>query len=336
MNPWHVESIQEFVFLNCPECIYKSKEEDAFQQHAMQNHPQSSVLFQPSTTEQEITVSNVIISEDGTTAEIIPLEYYVTEAPTTFNGETVIAETTQIVTAESADMIPENATVIEENLDPKDIVIKVKDEKVAHVPDENVAPFIGKPFEANAAKIPSQSGYKKGQREIKKNSVQALINVLEELSEDQKFSCIVCKKSFKSNKMMKEHTLKEHGDKEGNIKCLHCNKTLPSDGELRKHIRARHYYQQCHLCDKVVQLHILKRHLESVHGDRSKKKHKCNLCDFTTHSGRYLTDHKYNVHTVKGEKFAMFSIVFEIVDAGNWPFDNSTTVFLDHKVKSKI
>ena len=30
-NPWHVESIQDFAFLNCPECAFKTKEEGYFQ-----------------------------------------------------------------------------------------------------------------------------------------------------------------------------------------------------------------------------------------------------------------------------------------------------------------
>ena len=44
-NPWKVDSIQEFAFLNCPECTFKTKHEDFFQEHAHKSHPLSSVLF---------------------------------------------------------------------------------------------------------------------------------------------------------------------------------------------------------------------------------------------------------------------------------------------------
>ena len=44
-NPWQVESIQDFSFLNCPECTFKSKHEDFFQEHALKSHPQSRVFF---------------------------------------------------------------------------------------------------------------------------------------------------------------------------------------------------------------------------------------------------------------------------------------------------
>ena len=44
-NPWLVEKIQDFSFLNCPECNFKTKEENSFQNHALKNHPLSSVFF---------------------------------------------------------------------------------------------------------------------------------------------------------------------------------------------------------------------------------------------------------------------------------------------------
>ena len=44
-NPWNVGSIDEFSYLNCPECTFHSKEKAYFQDHATRNHPLSSVLF---------------------------------------------------------------------------------------------------------------------------------------------------------------------------------------------------------------------------------------------------------------------------------------------------
>ena len=45
-NPWHVDSLEAFYFLCCPECGFKSKEQDFFKNHALQNHPLSQELFQ--------------------------------------------------------------------------------------------------------------------------------------------------------------------------------------------------------------------------------------------------------------------------------------------------
>ena len=49
VNPWLVENIQTFSFLNCPECAFKTKTEDMFENHAVGNHPLSFMLFVKST-----------------------------------------------------------------------------------------------------------------------------------------------------------------------------------------------------------------------------------------------------------------------------------------------
>ena len=33
-NPWRVDSIEEFACLKCPECVFFSKEEPSFRDHA--------------------------------------------------------------------------------------------------------------------------------------------------------------------------------------------------------------------------------------------------------------------------------------------------------------
>ena len=45
-NPWQVDSIHAFYFLKCPECTFDTNEEFTFQEHAIENHPLSFVLFQ--------------------------------------------------------------------------------------------------------------------------------------------------------------------------------------------------------------------------------------------------------------------------------------------------
>ena len=44
-NPWQVDNIQAFWFLKCPECTFDTKKENIFQEHAVENHPQSFVFF---------------------------------------------------------------------------------------------------------------------------------------------------------------------------------------------------------------------------------------------------------------------------------------------------
>ena len=62
-NPWLVENIQAFSFLNCPECAFKVKEVGIFQDHAVRNHSQSSVLFGPNVKSEFIAVKTEQNSE---------------------------------------------------------------------------------------------------------------------------------------------------------------------------------------------------------------------------------------------------------------------------------
>ena len=43
-NPWHVDSLQAFWFLKCPECAYDTQEEEIFREHALENHPRQGRL----------------------------------------------------------------------------------------------------------------------------------------------------------------------------------------------------------------------------------------------------------------------------------------------------
>ena len=44
-NPWSVQNINDFWFLSCPECSFKTKQQGVFQNHAVENHPKSFELF---------------------------------------------------------------------------------------------------------------------------------------------------------------------------------------------------------------------------------------------------------------------------------------------------
>ena len=66
-NPWKVDSVQAFSYLKCPECIFDSKEEDAFQDHAVENHPLSLALFGKSFKVEEFEedpIENCMIKDD--------------------------------------------------------------------------------------------------------------------------------------------------------------------------------------------------------------------------------------------------------------------------------
>ena len=87
-NPWLVENIDEFNFLCCPECAYKSKDEVLFETHAIENHPKSSVLFKKgegsdktTIVEKKPTIVNVVkendpVSKDSAMIDIATIQEY--------------------------------------------------------------------------------------------------------------------------------------------------------------------------------------------------------------------------------------------------------------------
>ena len=72
-NPWHVDSVQAFTFLKCPECIFDTKEEAVFQDHAVENHPLSFVLFSKKLKEEEFDENSEYIDYEPDNTENICL-----------------------------------------------------------------------------------------------------------------------------------------------------------------------------------------------------------------------------------------------------------------------
>ena len=74
-NPWLVDNIENFWFLNCPECTFKTKIQNDFQYHAIGNHTLSTVLFSDdsdilknlnkATIKKEIGANNLSLEEEN-------------------------------------------------------------------------------------------------------------------------------------------------------------------------------------------------------------------------------------------------------------------------------
>ena len=72
-NPWQVDNLQSFLFLNCPECVFKTKKPKSFQNHALSKHHLSKVLFSEvaesktfenlKLEQEEISKSNLILEQ---------------------------------------------------------------------------------------------------------------------------------------------------------------------------------------------------------------------------------------------------------------------------------
>ena len=77
MNPWEVQSIYDFNYFCCPECIFQSKEELLFQEHALLTHEQSKTFFQNS---NDISCEN----DEDTFSENHNFDEYIIVEPNTY------------------------------------------------------------------------------------------------------------------------------------------------------------------------------------------------------------------------------------------------------------
>ena len=73
-NPWLVEDLDDFYFLCCPECAYKSKDDEAFIDHAVENHPKSKASSVFSEAEQKLSKQHSISKVEKVVKVIGPPE----------------------------------------------------------------------------------------------------------------------------------------------------------------------------------------------------------------------------------------------------------------------
>ena len=62
-NPWAVESVKDLTFICCPECVFKSKDESIFEEHAVRNHPRSESLFVKNKSNEDMKFNEIVIEE---------------------------------------------------------------------------------------------------------------------------------------------------------------------------------------------------------------------------------------------------------------------------------
>ena len=106
-NPWLVDSIQVFAFFNCPECQFKTKDENFFQGHALQNHPLSFEFFCTSSekTKEIVTEIEKIESLENKNKEDKTLEQLISSDSNSKTTNYIVTEVekTELLTNETED-----------------------------------------------------------------------------------------------------------------------------------------------------------------------------------------------------------------------------------------
>ena len=261
-NPWKVESLDDFTFICCPECTFKSKTESSFQDHALDNHPQCLVFFSDSEGSHELQNENTDIKEEPSNG--------ISEDISDDKDVKDLKNTLELDIKEE-----EDHTFFEYNGFDDDFEPKEEDD------DENDEDF----------QVPlylSEKKVKRSPRKIVKKEKDTAIS--------KKFPCEYCGQEFDKASKKRAHWKTEHVDSDGNLLCKDCPLTFKDQNLLRRHIYFKHTSLHCEECDKSFTKNVYKKHMETVHADKNDRKYQCDQCSYTSYAMKYIYDHKSTVH----------------------------------------
>ena len=126
-NPWHVDSIEAFACLKCPECTFISKEQKKFQDHAVDNHPLCFILFgkKPEEEFNDINMDHIDLSDlensDMENSEDHPKSYFQDKMGYGKHPDLDLFSPSKLIKEEPMEMNQNNET----NFDEQNQVIKV-------------------------------------------------------------------------------------------------------------------------------------------------------------------------------------------------------------------
>ena len=135
MNPWCVGSLEAFVFICCPQCDYRSKEEKDFHEHATENHPDSKAFFDIIIAKAQ----SIPLATTTTTTHF--LEPLLEEPPSKVKKELIKLETEPMEHDFSEDFVEPEVDIKQEVVEGE-----MKHEATAHA-KKNSCQFCGKSFD---------------------------------------------------------------------------------------------------------------------------------------------------------------------------------------------
>ena len=275
-NPWDVESLQAFLCLKCPQCVFDTKEKDSFQNHAIENHPLSIVLF-GRTLKEEKHFENEFDLEVNFLADKIDPE------------DPLQCEPDYLDYCESK--LEEFAYEYTEYNDQTNIIKQELKHKVQnHIKSDHEKM---KPYKCDKCTVIRSFS--------DENNLKAHIKSVHE--EKKPYQCTICQKEFSGRngmRNMNQHVAVVHEGKKP-FQCEICNSCFSKKVGLEKHISSVHDGNKpfkCNLCQyATVHKGDLNRHVESVH--EGKKPYQCTICKKDFAGKRHMNEHVAVVHEGK-------------------------------------
>jgi len=229
-NPWYVDSIEAFACLKCPECVFNTKENKVFQNHAVEKHPLSHVLFGAPKTVSDSSI--VVLNYDPIDIEKYiegnanMLQYSIANSSEVSLIKEELSEKTYFVEQVSNESNRLNfngqplTEVLESNIENQTVVHMTNIDKET-IFEENPALALKKEGSENSLTDKAQC---ETLSEIAHDKVQLDTDLLQDPNEvdeniapfdekTKKFSCSKCDKTFAKKGNVKYHFAKVHQQK---------------------------------------------------------------------------------------------------------------------------
>ena len=325
LNPWHVENLQAFSYFCCPECVYRSKEDISFQDHALQNHPQSFAFFHTNFGSSH-DINEDVEEEDAKDhkAEQDIKEYknddeddkdleIKKEPNEDLDSDKISHKNGRIKTEEDLYFEDNGRGDIDLDDDYEDF----KDEVDELDEDDSYEPKKRKPRKQRQT---SPKKVKKEDRVFKEEFCEICYvefpslqmkddHMKDHLNSKGLYFCDKCEELAPDYAGMVAHKSAKHKKKKAKTlhQCTTCQKVFPKYAWLKKHVESVHEKRKvnCPQCNKEVGLHSLDGHIKYFHQtDRTKKSFQCDECEYKTHSSVCLKNHVIQKHRKDSHQFA--------------------------------
>lgn len=344
MNPWQVNSLDDFNFLCCPECVFRSKESHLFESHAVLNHPQSSVFFNEDKEDFKAVNGDFeeVQDNDEHFDDNEPLQNTTFSDPEDFLELKIIPE--DHVIEPEAEVEPE--TQQDSKTELHDFLETVEPEKPAPVkiePKATVPKVDESDSEDELLIVKLNYNFKCIYCPERFPTAGRKAYHIRRYCTLKKFTCLICKAEFKKIGGIRMHQQMFHPNQ-----CPECGEKCGSRDMMRIHIQKAHREPKkpaervpCKICQKTFTTKSqMQKHVKAIHGDKTKKKYHCIICGYKSHTYEYFHFHDLRYH-IENDKYYFDLDDIRVDNDGNVQCPTCEKImyqskyFLHHKDKHK-
>jgi DNA-directed RNA polymerase subunit RPC12/RpoP len=296
-NPWLVESVQAFSYLKCPECDFNSKDESIFQDHAVENHPLSFVLFGENMDKDDDFIKMEPHVEMKESPGFISFSE---NKATKFKLQNVTIKKEASSDSSLDDEEYEKNRNTETNRELGDVSLEVENEDYQEDGNDKTGTLIYNldvVHQAGTEEIillasNGKVQYRCGNCSLTILLKEDLLKHFETLHKDKKYDVsldesYLCRDSVLIPKFSEEYA------------CRECKSAFGGEPDLKRHIKMFHLKLEpikCNLCDfSTTRIVFLKAHMISNHNET--KLHNCLICNTRFIDSQALKKHAVSVHT---------------------------------------